>query len=58
MTKSLGEQAKGRKRLGMNLFRDEHSQVTNVVCIIAPVECFNGCRYFEQKNIPVIDGPI
>ena len=28
----------------MKRFQDEHSQVTEVVCIIAPVECYSGYK--------------
>ena len=34
------EQIKGRTTSGVNRFWDEHSQVTKVLCIIAPTECY------------------
>ena len=33
-----------------NWFRDEHGQVTKVMCIIAPTECHNGYWYFQLKK--------
>ena len=41
------KQAKGRTSSGTNWFRDEDSQVTKVVCIIAPIECYSGYMYFQ-----------
>ena len=33
-----------------NKVKNEHGQVTKVVCIIAPVECHSGYRYFQLKG--------
>ena len=43
----LNEQAKGQISLWTNCFRDENSQLIKVVCIISPVECYSGYRYFQ-----------
>ena len=40
--KPKDEQAQGRTDIG---------QVTKVVCIIAPIECYSGYRYFQLKKI-------
>ena len=36
-----------KKAQWWNDFWDEQGQVTKVVCIIAPLECFSGYRYFK-----------
>ena len=48
MSKPKCEQAQERTD-----FRDEHGQVTKVLCIIAPIECYSGytCRYFHLKKV-------
>ena len=47
-----GEQAIGRTSLETNIFWNEHSQVTKIMCIIAPKEYHSGYgyMYFQLKT--------
>ena len=40
--KPKGEQAQGRTDLVI-----KHGHVKKVVCIIAPIDCYSGYRYFQ-----------
>ena len=46
----LYEQAKARTSSGTNCFRDEHSQLKKIVCIIALAQCYSDYRYFQLKK--------
>ena len=45
------EQAGGRTSSKTNCFWDDHGQIKKVVCIIAPIDCYGGQRYFRLKVV-------
>ena len=58
-TRSKDKQAEVWTSSGTDWYRDEHSSVKKVVCIIAPVECYSGYRYCQQEqSIPMINAQI
>ena len=50
------EQAKERRSSGRSDFGMYTVSVRKSVCTIAPIECYSGQRYFQEKkkNVPMI----
>ena len=49
MTNKPRRKSQRTNNLRALLFLDEHGQMTEVVCIIAPIECYSGKRDFQLK---------
>ena len=60
MTDKPGLTSRRTNNLGDELILKWSAQVTKAMCIIAPIEFFSGCKYFQwkKKSNPMIDALI